>query len=61
MAEGSGIVTSQLTRAEFLSDDTLYLLGTKALNAAIANEATRPLPLDDSYYATQRALRLIRI
>lgn len=60
VAEGSGIVTSQLTQAEFLSDDTLYLLGTKALNAAIANEATRPLPLDDSYYATQRALRLIK-
>ncbi|WP_313361302.1 LPS O-antigen chain length determinant protein WzzB, partial [Mixta calida] len=60
VAEGSGIVTSQLTQAEFLSDDTLYMLGTKALNAAIANEATRPLPLDDSYYATQRALRLIK-
>lgn len=60
VAEGSGITTSQLTQAEFLSDDTLYLLGTKALSAAIANEATKPLPLDDNYYATQRALRLIK-
>lgn len=59
VAEGAGITTSQLTQAEFLSDDTLYLLGTKALNSSIANEATRPLPLDESYYATQRALRLI--
>ncbi|MFD1802502.1 LPS O-antigen chain length determinant protein WzzB [Mixta tenebrionis] len=60
IAENSNIVTSQLTQAEFLSDDTLYLLGSRALSAAIANEATRPLPLDDSYYATQRALRLIK-
>jgi chain length determinant protein (polysaccharide antigen chain regulator) len=60
IAENSNVVTSQLTQAEFLSDDTLYLLGTKALSAAIANEATRPLPLDDNYYATQRALRLIK-
>lgn len=60
IAEGAGITTSQLTQAEFLSDDTLYLLGTKALTAAIANEATKPLPLDDAYYATQRALRLIK-
>lgn len=60
VAEDSGITTSQLTQAEFLSDDTLYLLGTKALASAIANEATKPLPLDDNYYATQRALRLIK-
>ncbi|ARJ43139.1 LPS O-antigen chain length determinant protein WzzB [Pantoea alhagi] len=60
VAEGAGITSSQLTQAEFLSDDTLYLLGTKALTSSIANEATRPLPLDDSYYATQRALRLIK-
>lgn len=60
VAEGSGITTSQLTQAEYLSDDTLYLLGTKALTAAIANESTKPLPLDDNYYATQRALRLIK-
>lgn len=60
VAEGAGITSSQLTQAEFLSDDTLYLLGTKALTSSIANEATKPLPLDDSYYATQRALRLIK-
>ncbi|QHM74996.1 Chain length determinant protein [Mixta theicola] len=60
IAENSNVVTSQLTQAEFLSDDTLYLLGSRALSAAIANEATRPLPLDDDYYATQRVMRLIK-
>ena len=60
IAEDSGITTSRLTQAEFLSDDTLYMLGTRSLSSAIANEATKPLPLDESYYATQRALRLIK-
>ncbi|MEM6160922.1 LPS O-antigen chain length determinant protein WzzB [Erwinia sp. P6884] len=60
VAEASGIANSQLTQAEHLSDDTLYLLGAKSLNAAITNEATRPLPLDENYYATQRALRSIQ-
>ncbi|QHM71578.1 LPS O-antigen chain length determinant protein WzzB [Mixta intestinalis] len=60
IAEKSKIIASQLTQAEFLSDDTLYLLGSRALGAAVASEATRPLPLDDNYYATQRSLRLIK-
>lgn len=60
VAEDAGITSSQLTQAEFLSDDTLYLLGSRALSSSIANEATKPLPLDDNYYATQRALRLIQ-
>lgn len=56
VAEASGIEQSQLKQAEFLSDDTLYLLGTVSLKATIANEATRPLPYDSNYYDTQRAL-----
>lgn len=56
IAEASNISHSQLNQAEYLSDDTLYLLGTTSLQAMITNEATRPLPLDGSYYDTQRAL-----
>ena len=56
IAEASNITRSQLNQAEFLSDDTLYLLGTVSLQAMIANEATKPLPLDSAYYDTQRSL-----
>lgn len=60
VAEASDINNSQLSQAEYLSDDTLYLLGSKALAAMIANEATRPLVFDDNYYQTQAALLAIR-
>ncbi len=56
IAQASDITQSQLRQAEFLSDDTLYLLGTASLQAMIANEATKPLPLDGTYYDTQRSL-----
>ncbi|RWR01204.1 chain length-determining protein [[Pantoea] beijingensis] len=59
VAQDSNITESPLRQAEFLSDDTLYLLGAKALQAMITNEATKPLVLDDNYYNTQRALFLI--
>lgn len=60
IAEASNIQTSQLRQAEFLSDDTLYLLGTVSLQAMIANESTKPLVFDDYYYGTQRALLSIK-
>lgn len=60
IAEASGIDKLELRQAEFLSDDTLYLLGTTSLNAMIVNESTKPLPFDDHYYATQRALLSIQ-
>lgn len=56
IAEASGVKTSQLNQAEYLSDDTLYLLGTSALQSMIQNEATKPLIYDQSYYDTQSAL-----
>ncbi|PLV53859.1 LPS O-antigen chain length determinant protein WzzB [Erwinia sp. B116] len=56
IAEEANITHSQLSQAEFLSDDTLYLLGVSSLKAMIANEDTRPLTFNDLYYETQRAL-----
>jgi len=56
IAEASGVKTSQLNQAEYLSDDTLFLLGTSALQSMIQNEATKPLLYDQSYYDTQSAL-----
>lgn len=56
IAKESNIVKSQLSQAEFLSDDTLYLLGSDALNAMVVNESTKPLDFDDDYYNAERAL-----
>ncbi|MEM6049417.1 LPS O-antigen chain length determinant protein WzzB [Erwinia sp. P7711] len=56
IAEAAKIEKSNLSQAEFLSDDTLYLLGTSALSSMIANEKSKPLEYNDYYYASQRAL-----
>lgn len=56
IAQAANIKTSQLQQAEYLSDDTLYLLGSDSLQAMISNEVTKPLTFDDYYYLTQRAL-----
>ncbi|BDH45253.1 LPS O-antigen chain length determinant protein WzzB [Salmonella enterica subsp. enterica serovar Choleraesuis] len=56
VAEQSGIKTSKVSQAESQSEDTLYLLGSEALAAMLENESTRPLPLNDYYYNTRRAL-----
>lgn len=56
IADAAKLKNTQLSQAEFLSDDTLYLLGSSALNSMIENEKTKPLELNDFYYQTQRAL-----
>ena len=56
IANSAKISSTQLSQAEYLSDDTLYLLGTSALASMIANENTKPLELDAYYYETQRTL-----
>lgn len=56
VAQASSINKLQVNQAEYLSDDTLYLLGSEALTAMIDNEKTKPLELDDKYYDAQRAL-----
>ncbi|QGU87021.1 Wzz/FepE/Etk N-terminal domain-containing protein [Erwinia sorbitola] len=59
IAEASNLSRSQLTQAENLSDDTLYLLGSDALSAMIANQSNKPLVLDSDYYVTQAQLLAI--
>lgn len=56
IAEASNITETGLNQAEFLSDDTLYLLGSRALQAMIVNEQSKPLIFDQRYYDTQSAL-----
>lgn len=60
VAQSSNIVDSRLTQADMLSDDTLSLLGTKALSAMVQNESAKPLVFNDDYYNTQRALLTIQ-
>ncbi|MDJ0036558.1 LPS O-antigen chain length determinant protein WzzB [Pantoea allii] len=56
VAQASGIQDLQVDQAETFSDDTLYLLGSKALNAMLQNEATKPLSYGDDYYQAERSL-----
>ncbi|AWQ18195.1 Chain length determinant protein [Pantoea ananatis] len=56
VAEASGIQDLKVDQAETLSDDTLYLLGSKALNAMLQNESTKPLSYGDDYYQAERSL-----
>lgn len=56
VAQESGIRKVTVNQAENQSEDTLYLLGSDALSAMLENEATRPLPLGDAYFATRKAL-----
>lgn len=56
IAESAKISSTQLSQAEYLSDDTLYLLGSSALASMIANENTKPLELNEYYYESQRTL-----
>ena len=56
IAEASTVNKLQVNQAEFLSDDTLYLLGSNALNAMVENETSKPLEYTGAYYEAQRAL-----
>lgn len=62
VAEQSKIKNTLVQQAERLSEDTLFVLGSDALSSMIKNEATRPLPLDESYFnARQRLLAMISL
>ncbi|OAT78828.1 hypothetical protein A9B99_03765 [Mangrovibacter phragmitis] len=50
IAEQSNIKTSQLQNLTGITDDTLFMLGSNALNAMIKNYKNSPLPLSEDYY-----------
>lgn len=56
IADASDVGKLQVNQAEFLSDDTLYLLGSNALKAMVENENSKPLDFSKEYYDAQRAL-----
>ncbi len=59
VAQQANIKDTLVQQAETLSEDTLFVLGSDALSATIKNEATRPLPLDASYYQARQTLLAI--
>lgn len=59
VAQQSNIKNTLVQQAETLSEDTLFVLGSDALSSIIKNEATRPLPLDDSYFNARQTLLAI--
>lgn len=56
VARQSDVNSTKLSQAEYLSDDTLYLLGANALNAMLQNEKTKPIVLSDNYYSVRQSL-----
>lgn len=56
VAQQSNITKPVVQQAETLSEDTLFVLGSEALSSMIKNEASRPLPLDNSYFDARQAL-----
>ena len=59
VAQQSNIKNTLVQQAETLSEDTLFVLGSDALSSIIKNEATRPLPLDESYFSARQTLLAI--
>ncbi|WP_312687680.1 LPS O-antigen chain length determinant protein WzzB [Kosakonia sp.] len=56
IARDANVVAPQLTQAQDLSQDTLFLLGSSALASMIKNEASQPLALSDKYFKTRQTL-----
>lgn len=56
VAQQSNITKYAVSQAETMSEDTLFALGSEALSSMIKNEASRPLPLDNSYFNARQSL-----
>lgn len=59
VAQQSNITKPVVSQAETLSQDTLFVLGSEALSSIIKNEASRPLPLDNSYFNARQAFLVV--
>lgn len=55
-AEAAKITTPQLQQTQDVTQDTLFLLGSVALNSMIQNESSRPLVFSSAYYQTKQNL-----
>ncbi|WP_368301613.1 LPS O-antigen chain length determinant protein WzzB [Kluyvera sichuanensis] len=55
-AEAANITKPKVQQAQYVTQDTMFLLGSDGLKAMIQNESTRPLGYSDKYYLTKNNL-----
>lgn len=55
-AKDSGVKQPQVQQTQDVTQDTLFLLGSDALESMIKNEASRPLVFSPDYYRTRQSL-----
>ncbi|WP_253383929.1 LPS O-antigen chain length determinant protein WzzB [unidentified bacterial endosymbiont] len=55
-AEAAKITSPQLQQTQDVTQETMFLLGSEALNSMIQNEASRPLVFSSAYYQTKQNL-----
>jgi len=55
-AKDSGVKQPQVQQTQDVTQDTLFLLGSEALESMIKNEASRPLVFSPDYYRTRQSL-----
>lgn len=56
VAKESGVKSPQVQQTENVSQDTMFLLGSTALESMVKNESSRPLIFSDDYYKTRQNL-----
>ncbi|AHJ73339.1 LPS O-antigen chain length determinant protein WzzB [Kosakonia sacchari] len=56
VAKEAEVRSPQVRQTENVSQDTLFLLGSAALESMIKNESSRPLIFSDDYYKTRKNL-----
>lgn len=55
-AEQAGVNKPQIQQTQDVTQDSMFLLGSDALNSMIEHESTRPLILSDNYFQTKQKL-----
>jgi chain length determinant protein (polysaccharide antigen chain regulator) len=55
-AEAANITKPQLQQTQYVTQETMFLLGTEGLAAMIERESSRPLALSDDYYKNKQRL-----
>lgn len=55
-AEEAKVTKPQVQQTQYVTQDTMFLLGSDGLKSMIENESTRPLVFSDSYYQTKNNL-----
>jgi Chain length determinant protein len=55
-AEAANITSPKIQQTQDVTQETMFLLGTEALQSMIAHESSRPLTLSDSFYQNKQKL-----